>query len=89
MRCPSGSEIQTAEECKQAGVALGGILCDGSHILVDDWEHTPCGCFFSTGDNSIHFDTGLENGASTIACVVPEKYPAGSRRHNCRPSIIY
>jgi hypothetical protein len=44
-KCPSGTEITTVEECREAGLSVGGALRDGSNIVVDDWGHTPCGCF--------------------------------------------
>jgi hypothetical protein len=56
--CPVGLEV-TIEECAKAGDALGGILRDGSNLVMDDWSHTPCGCFIASAyDGAIHFDLG-------------------------------
>ena len=52
--CPAGSEVQSVEECRKAGLATGGKLRNGA-VVVGAWGHTPCGCFH-WGD--IHFDTG-------------------------------
>jgi hypothetical protein len=61
-KCPSGKEITTAAECREAGLSVGGALRDGSNVVVGDWGHTPCGCFISGAHGfpttDIYFDTG-------------------------------
>ena len=68
-KCPAGEEIQSAEECRAAGLADGGVLRNGA-VVEGAWSHVPCGCsIWVTGDEAIHFDKGSIDSATCAVSV--------------------
>ena len=51
-KCPSSIVVQK-EDCKAAGLAVGGMLQDGD-IVEGSWTDRPSGCFFGP---VIHYNT--------------------------------
>ena len=64
--CPSSITVQK-EDCKEAGLAVGGML-QGGEIVEGSWTDRPSGCFFGP---DIHFNTnpnGINNGQWHSIC---------------------
>ena len=58
--CPTGKEITTEEECKNAMkevYLLGITLGSRKNLVVGSWNHVPYQCSFqSNGDQAFHFN---------------------------------
>ena len=63
--CPSGSEITTAEECRDAlgfAAALGITLEARNHLVSGSWDYVPGGCSYQAiGDQAFHFNQNNGN----------------------------
>jgi len=69
-KCPIGDNF-SKEECVAAAEQVGGRLRRGKY-LVDNWTHTPPGCFLQRSDYAIHFGEnteGVNNGHFQPVCV--------------------
>ena len=58
--CPSGTEIRTADDCKEAlkwAYKLGITLQSRTNLETGWWDHVPYQCSYQHyGDNGFHFN---------------------------------
>ena len=56
-KCPDGLDVPESE-CLKAALQVGAQYNPQSQLNVDDWDHTPCGCFLWGAQYSVRFDRG-------------------------------